>query len=159
MPGISNFGRYFDEFTLGEVIFHWPGKTVCESDNNLFCLLTMNHHPVHLDESFAKEAHHGKILVVGTYVISLVVGMSVKDISGLAIANLGYDGVRHLNPVFIGDTLYASSKVLEKKLCSKKDRGIVTIEKTAWNQKESPVLSLKRAILVPRVLEGKGDVQ
>lgn len=159
MPGISNFGRYFDEFTLGEVIFHWPGKTVCESDNNLFCLLTMNHHPVHLDESFAKEAHHGRILVVGTYVISLVVGMSVKDISGLAIANLGYDGVRHLNPVFIGDTLYASSKVLEKKLCSKKDRGIVTIETTAWNQKESPVLSLKRAILVPRVLEGKGDVQ
>lgn len=154
MSGKNNFGRYFEEFAVEEEIQHWPGKTVSESDNNLFCLLTMNHHPVHLDAKYASETCHGRLLVVGTYVISLIVGMSVKDISGSAIANLGYDEIRHLRPVFIGDTLYATSKVIEKRECSKHDRGLVTIETKAHNQEGDIVLSLRRTILVPKNQEG-----
>lgn len=153
MHGINNFGRYYEEFVVGEVIHHWPGKTVQESDNNLFCLITMNHHPVHLDNTYASKAHHGKTLVVGTYVISLVVGMSVRDISGLAIANLGYDEIRHHNPVFIGDTLTASTEILEKRETSKSNRGIVIVKTTACNQNGDTVLSFKRTILVPKQVE------
>lgn len=155
MHGMNNFGRYYEEFVVGEVFNHWPGKTVQESDNNLFCLLTMNHHPVHLDNIFASKAYHGKTLVVGTYVISLVVGMSVRDISGLAIANLSYDEIRHHNPVFIGDTLTASTEILEKRETSKSNRGIVIVKTTALNQKEDLVLSFKRTILVPRQREAE----
>ncbi len=84
------FGRFFEEFTVGDLYKHQPGKTILESDNNLFCLLTMNHHPVHLDAEYAKSAQHGKVLVVGTFVFSLVVGLTVNDVSGRAIANLEY---------------------------------------------------------------------
>ena len=76
------FGRRYDDFNQGEEILHWPGKTIMESDNNFFSLLTMNHHPVHLDAVYAEAQQHGKILVVGTYIFSLVVGQSVRDISG-----------------------------------------------------------------------------
>ena len=96
-------GRYFEEFEVEAVYRHWPGKTITESDNNLFCLLTMNHHPIHLDCNYALEKQHGKILVVGTLVFSLVVGMTVRDISGKAIANLEYQHVKHLGPVHLGD--------------------------------------------------------
>lgn len=155
MHGVNNFGRYYEEFVIGETIQHWPGKTIQECDNNFFCLMTMNHHPVHLDAEYARKAHHGKILVVGTYVISLVVGMSVRDISGLAIANLGYDEIRHHQPVFVGDTLSASTEVLDKRVCSKVDRGIVTVKTGAQNQNGELVLSLKRSILIPRKMEVK----
>ncbi len=145
------FGRYFEDFKIGDCYRHWPGKTITESDNNLFSLLTMNHHPVHLDTVYAAEVHHGRVLVVGTLVFSLVVGLTVRDISGRAIANLGYDEVKHLTPVFIGDTLYAESKVLNiKPSKSKPDRGMVSVETTAFNQDHTPVLSFKRTVLVPR---------
>ncbi len=88
IDGKERFGHYFEEFHVGDIYKHWPGKTVTESDNNLFCLLTVNRHPLHSDIEYAKMHHHGKVLVVGTLVISLVVGMSVADISGTAIANL-----------------------------------------------------------------------
>ena len=95
-----NFGRFFHEFKVGDVYDHWPCKTVTESDNNLFCLLTMNHHPVHLDGDYAMRSQHERILVVGTLIFSLVVGLSVRDVSGNAIANLSYDNVVHHRPVF-----------------------------------------------------------
>jgi acyl dehydratase len=94
-------GRYFEEFTVGEIIYHSTSKTIFESDNNLFSLLTMNHHPLHTNFEFAATSQYGKILVVGTLVFSLVVGMTVPDISGKAIANLGYDNIyqrHHLCP-------------------------------------------------------------
>jgi len=108
----SVLGHYYEEFEIGENIIHSLFKTIFESDNNLFSLLTMNHHPVHTNQHYAKNSQHGKFLVVGTLVFSIVVGMTVPEISGKAIANLGYENVEHLAPVFIGDTLYAKTTVL-----------------------------------------------
>lgn len=145
------YGRYFEEFSVGDIYTHSPAKTVLESDNNLFCLLTYNHHPVHLDMEHARSAQHGKVLVVGTYVLSLVVGMSVRDTSGRAIANLDYERVTHDAPVFLGDTIRAESEVLDVHPSkSKSDRGIVYIETRAFNQNGERVLTLRRHILVPK---------
>jgi acyl dehydratase len=145
------FGRYLEDFREGDVYVHWPGKTIQESDNNLFCLLTMNHHPVHLDAVYAGTAQHGRILVVGTLVFSLVVGLTVRDVSGRAIANLSYEEVVHLQPVFVGDTIYARSKVLEVSPSkSRTDRGVVRIETTGMRSDEEPVLRFRRSVLVPR---------
>ena len=107
----SKLGSYFEEFSVGEVINHSLSKTIFESDNNLFSLLTMNHHPLHTNIDYAEKEQHGKVLVVGTLVFSLVVGITVPDISGKAIANLGYEDVKHLAPVFVNDTIYVLTKV------------------------------------------------
>jgi acyl dehydratase len=142
-------GRYFDDFQVGEVIHHSTSKTIFESDNNLFSLLTMNHHPVHTNIDYAAKQQHGKVLVVGTLVFSLVVGITVPDISGKAIANLGYEDVKHLGPVFINDTIYARTKVLEKNESkSKPDRGIVYVETIAYNQNNEDILSFRRKVLI-----------
>lgn len=147
----SKLGSYFEEFQTGEVIYHSLSKTIFESDNNLFSLLTMNHHPVHTNLDYAQQNYHGKILVVGTLVFSIVVGITVPDISGKAIANLGYEDVKHLAPVFINDTLYAKTEVLEKTASkSKDDRGIVYVETTAVNQHGNPVLSFRRKVLIKK---------
>ncbi len=91
------FGRYFEEFEVGAVYKHWPGKTVTEYDDHLFCLLTMNHHPLHMDANFAEKAtDFGRNVVVGNYVYSLLLGMSVPDVSGKAIANLEVESLRHV---------------------------------------------------------------
>jgi acyl dehydratase len=117
----------------------------------LFCLLTMNHHPIHLDAEYARKQHHGQILVVGTLVISVAVGLSVRDISGKAIANLKYQDIIHDAPVFLNDTIYAETEVIDKKISkSNKFRGMVDIELRAYNQRKQKVLTLKRKILVPR---------
>jgi len=144
------FGRYFEEFNVGDVYMHWPGKTITESDNNLFSLLTMNHHPVHLDANYAAQQQHGRVLVVGTYVFSLVVGQSVRDVSGKAVANLNYESISHLAPSFIGDTIYSKTTVLSKRVSEKNPkRGVVKVRTEAWNQNERMVLSFERSVLVP----------
>lgn len=145
------FGRYLEEFNVGEIIKHDKTKTILESDNNLFSLLTMNHHPVHLDIEYCKEQQHGKILVVGTLVFSLIVGITVSDISGKAIANLDYEKIDHKGPVFIGDTLRAETEVLEvRESKSKTDRGIIYVETRAYNQKNEEVLRFRRHVLIPK---------
>lgn len=147
----SNMGNYFDDFVVGDEIEHSLSKTVFESDNNLFCLLTMNHHPLHINADYAEKEQHGKILVAGTFVFSLVIGMSVPDISGKAIANLDYESVRHLAPVYIGDTLHAKTKILNKKESkSKPDRGIVYVETEGYNQNFVPVISIRRHVLIKK---------
>jgi acyl dehydratase len=147
----NNFGNYFEDFVVGEEIPHAIGKTIFESDNNLFSLLTMNHHPVHLDQHYAEKQVHGKILVVGTLVFSLGVGLTVADISGKAIANLGYEEVKHLHPTFVGDTIYAKTKVLDKKESkSKSDRGVVSVITHVHNQDGVDVLSFRRSVLVKK---------
>src|SRR5574344_970726 len=103
----SILGLYYEDFVVGDEIKHALSKTIFESDNNFFSFLTMNHHPLHTNIDYAQKNQHGKILVVGTLVFSLVVGMTVPDISGKAIANLGYENIKHLAPVFINDTIYA----------------------------------------------------
>ncbi len=145
----NEMGRYYEEFQVGETIEHSLSKTIFESDNNLFCLLTMNHHPVHLNEDYASGQQYGKILVVGTLVFSVVVGITVQDISGKAIANLDYEEVKHLGPVFIGDTLYATSTILDKRESrSHNDRGIIYVETVACNQNGQKVLSFRRHVLI-----------
>jgi len=147
----SSFGNYYEDFEVGAVIDHAVSKTIFESDNNLFSLITMNHHPVHLNLDYVQQHQHGQILVVGTLVFSLVVGMTVPDISGKAIANLEYESINHLNPVFINDTIYARTTVLDKRESqSKKDRGIVYVETVAFNQRKENVLSFRRRVLIPK---------
>ena len=145
------FGRYFEEFTVGETIKHWPGRTLKEFDDTWFSLMTMNQHPLHIDEHYARTTQHGQRLVNGTLIFSLVVGMSVADISGRAIANLEYEEVKHLGPVFHGDSIYAVSVVLDvRESKSKPDRGVVYIQTKGYNQKDEVVLTLKRKVLVPK---------
>lgn len=150
----SKLGLYFEDFVVGEEIAHSLSKTIFESDNNLFSLLTMNYHPVHTNVDYAAHNQHGKILVVGTLVFSLVVGMTVPDISGKAIANLGYEEIKHLKPVFINDTLYAKTRILGKRESkTKKDRGVVSVETMAYNQNGEEVLSFKRTVLIKKKYE------
>ena len=146
------FGRSYEEFEVGAVYKHWPGKTVTEYDDHLFCLLTMNHHPLHLDEHYAGETtQFGKNVVVGNYIYSLLLGMSVPDVSGKAIANLEVESLRHVAPTFHGDTLYAETTVLDKKESSSKpDRGIVTVETRGYNQDGVEVLYFRRKVMVPK---------
>ena len=145
-----SFGRWLDDFQDGDVYRHWPGKTISESDNNLFCLLTMNHHPVHLDEVYAETQHHERVLVVGTLIFSLVVGMTVSEISGKAVANLDYELVTHDGPVFVGDTIHAETEILSTRPSkSRPDRGIVYVETRAHNQHGDRVMTFRRHVLVP----------
>jgi acyl dehydratase len=145
------FGRYLEEFEIGQVFRHWPGRTITEADDTWFCLMTMNHHPLHIDAHYASQTQHGQRLVVGTLVFSLVVGMSVADISGRAIANLEYEEVKHVAPVFHGDTIYAESRILEiHESRTKPDRGIVRVETRGFNQRDETVLTFRRRVLIPK---------
>ena len=152
------FGRYFEDCTPGETVQHRPGRTISEYDNTLFCLLTMNHHPIYLDAEYAAQSQFGQRLVVGTLVFSLVVGMMVPDISGRAIANLAYEHVNHDGPVCAGDTLYAETTVIEATPSrSRHDRGVVSVETRASNQRRECVLTFRRRVLVPRRTPAPSD--
>jgi len=147
----NTYGNYFENFRVGDIHKHSIGKTITEGESHLFSLLTMNHHPLHLDEEYAKKSQHGKIIVVGTYVFSLVVGLTVRDISGKAIANLDYEEITHDGPVFIGDTIYAETEILDKRESkSKPDRGVIYVETRAYNQHKERILTFRRHVLIPK---------
>ena len=149
--GAHPYGRYLEEFGVGAVYKHWPAKTVTESDDHLFCLLTMNHHPLHINDVYAAQTQQGRNVVVGPYVYSLALGMTVSDGSGKAIANLATEELSHPNPVFHGDTLFAETEVLEARpSASKPDRGIVKVHTRVFNQDGVLVAEFKRLVLVPR---------
>ncbi len=149
--GARQYGRYLEEFEEGAVYQHWPAKTVTESDNHLFCLITMNHHPLHINDVYAGNSQQERNVVVGPLVYSLALGMSVGDVSGKAIANLATDELRHPAPVFHGDTLFCESEVLEvKESRSKPDRGVVRVQTRVLNQDGTLVAEFKRSVLVPR---------
>jgi len=149
------YGRYLEEFEEGAVYQHWPAKTVTEYDDHLFCLITMNHHPLHLNDVYASKSQQGRNVVVGPLVYSLALGMSVSDVSGKAIANLATDDLKHPAPVFHGDTLYVESEVLEKRESqSKPDRGTVRVHTRVFNQDGVLVAEFKRLVLVPRKTHG-----
>jgi itaconyl-CoA hydratase len=144
-------GRFFEDYTVGELIKHWPGRTIRDADDTWFTLLTMNTNPLHFDEHFAAQSEHGRCLVNGVLVFAIAVGMSVADMSLNAIANLEYESVKHLAPTFHGDTLYSESKVLEKTPSrSKTDRGVLLVETRCWNQRDETVLTLRRRILMAK---------
>jgi acyl dehydratase len=145
------YGRYFEEFTVGEIIKHWPGRTITEADCTWFALLTMNQHPVHSDAHYAAtQTQHGQRLVLGPLVFSIGIGMSVADVSGKAIANLEIEKITHDAPTFIGDTLYSESTVLATRESSKGDRGTVTVETRVLNQRGERVMTFKRTALLPK---------
>ena len=157
------FGRSYEEFEVGATYKHWPGKTVTEYDDHLFCLLTMNHHPLHLDVNYAENTtQFGKNVVVGNYIYSLLLGMSVPDISGKAIANLEIESLRHVAPTFHGDTIYGQTEVLDKwESKSKDDRGVVYVETKGYNQDGKLVCIFKRKVMVPKqsYLDERGGEQ
>jgi acyl dehydratase len=149
--GAHSYGRYLEEFEEGATYKHWPAKTVTEADDHLFCLLTMNHHPLHINDEYARVSQQGRNVVVGPLVYSLALGMSVSDVSGKAIANLATEELKHTAPVFHGDTLYGESEVLEVRPSeSKPDRGIVKVRTDVYNQRNELVATFRRAVLVPR---------
>lgn len=144
------FGRYFEEFRVGEVIKHWPGRTITEADDTWFSLMTMNQHPLHIDAHYTeKYTQHGQRLVNGTLVFAVGAGMTVADVSGRAIANLDYEKITHDAPTFHGDTLYAETTVLDKKASSKGDRGVVYVETRVTNQRGGLVMTFRRHVLIP----------
>ena len=142
------FGRHLEDFEVGDIYKHWPGKTITEYDDHLFCMITMNHHPLHTNAWFAESSVQGRNVVVGNLVYSLILGMSVPDVSGAAIANLEVETLQHKNPTFHGDTIYAETRVLEKRESSKGDRGIVTVETKGFNQDGLEVCYFKRKVMV-----------
>jgi acyl dehydratase len=146
----TRFGRYFEEFELGDVYHHWPGKTITEADDHLFCMITMNHHPLHTDAWYAEtQTQFGRNVVVGNLVYSVVLGMSVPDVSGAAIANLEVEELKHKMPTFHGDTIYAETKVLEKRESSSRpDRGVVTVETRGYNQRGEEICYFRRKVMV-----------
>ena len=147
----EQFGNYLEDFIVGDTYKHWPGRTITESDNTNFCLLTMNHHPLHIDSLFASDTQFQQRVVVGTLVYSVVFGISVPDISGKAIANLTVDSLEHVAPVFIGDTLYGESDIIDIRTSStRKDRGIITVETRGFNQNNELVLRFKRKVMIPK---------
>jgi len=147
----AKMGNYFEDFVVGETIVHAQSKTIFESDNNLFSLLTMNHHPVHINIDYCKDNQYKQILVPGTLVFCLAVHLTVMDISGKAIANLGYENIEHLQPTFINDTIYSRTKILDKRDSkSKNDRGLVYVETTGYNQNGIDVIKFRRNILIKK---------
>ena len=149
--GARPYGRYLEDFEVGAVYKHWPAKTVTEADDHLFCLLTMNHHPLHINDVYAAESQQGRNVVVGPLVYSQALGMSVADVSGKEIANLATEELSHPAPVFHGDTLLAESEVLEVRPSqSNLDRGIVKVHTRVFKQDGTLVAEFKRAVLVPR---------
>jgi acyl dehydratase len=144
------FGRYFEDFVEGDVYRHWPGKTITEYDDHLFCMITMNHHPLHTNAWFAEhETVQGRNVVVGNLVYSLVLGMSVPDVSGSCIANLEVEELTHKRPTFHGDTIYAETRVLGKReSATRPDRGVVTVETKGFNQHGEEVCYFRRKVMV-----------
>jgi acyl dehydratase len=143
-------GKYFEEFIVGEVFKHQPGRTVTESDNVMFTCLTMNPQPLHLDEEFAKDTEFGQRLVNSILTLGIAVGLSVGDTTlGTTIGNLGFDKVEFPKPVFHGDTLYVETEIVDKRESrSRPDTGIVFFEHRAVNQRQELVARIRRAGLM-----------
>ena len=145
----ETFGRYFEDFVVGHIYEHRPGRTITDADNVQFTLLTMNTHPAHFDYEFAKKTEFGKPLVCSPLTVALMVGMSVSDCSQKAVPNLGWDKIRLTHPLFPGDTLYAESEVLDKRESSSRpEQGIVTVRTIGKNQNDDVICTFERTMLI-----------
>ena len=145
----ESFGRFYEQFIVGDVYEHRPGRTITDYDNIQFTLMTMNTHPAHFDYEFAAKTEFGKPLVCSPLTVALMVGMSVSDVSQKAVANLGWDNIRLTHPLFPGDTLYAESEVVEKRESSSRpEQGIVTVRPTGKNQHGDVVCTFNRSMLI-----------
>ena len=152
-------GRYFEDFKVGDVYEHRPGRTITEADNTWFTLLTMNQHPLHFDAAYAANTEFRRPLVNSCLTLAMVTGMSVSDLSQKAVANLGWDKVRLTAPVFAGDTIYAESEVLEvRESKSRPEQGIVTVRTTGKKADGKAFMNFERSILVPKRGHGVDDL-
>jgi itaconyl-CoA hydratase len=142
-------GKYFDDLNVGDRIQHTQGRTVTEMDNTLFCALTMNTQPLHLNEDFSSRTVFGQRIVNGIFTLGLVVGLTVSDLTeGTVVANLGYDHVQHPNPVFHGDTIYVETEVVDKRESrSHPDRGIIRLKHIGRKPDGTVVVELERTVL------------
>ena len=147
----ERFGRYYEELEVGDLYRHWPGKTVTEADDHLFCQLTLQVSPLHVDAHYGRtETEWGRNVVVGTLVYCLAYGMSVPDTSGKAVVSLGVEAIRHPRPLFHGDTLYAETRVVDRRPSrSRPAQGVVTVETTGRNQDGDVVVEFRRTFLAP----------
>jgi acyl dehydratase len=144
-------GRFFEDFAVGDVYQHALGRTITQTDNSWFTLLTQNTAPLHFDHHYAAQTEFGKPLVNSTLTLALVTGQSVSDISQNVMANLGWDEVRLPNPLFEGDTVYSTSEVLETRSSqSRPNVGIVTVRTTGYKQDGTPVITFRRTVMVYR---------
>ena len=154
----ESFGRYYDDFVIGDVYEHRPGRTITETDNIWFTLLTMNKHPLHFDNAYAAKSEFKKPLVNSCLTLSIVAGMSVSDVSQKAIGNLGWNDVRLTAPVFVGDTIYAESEVLSKReSASRPGQGLVTVRTIGKKDDGTQFMSFERTVLVPKRGHGIED--
>lgn len=146
----ESYGRYYEDFNLGDVYEHRPGRTISEADNTWFTLLTMNQHPLHFDAAYAAKSEFGRIVVNSCLTLSIVAGMSVSDVSQKAIGNLGWNDIRLVAPVFVGDTVYAESEVLAKRPSAKRPtQGVVTVRTTGKKADGTVFMTFERTVLVP----------
>lgn len=147
----EDIGRYYEEFQVGDIYEHRPGRTICEADNTWFTLLTMNTHPVHFDAAYAAKSDFGAPLVNSTFTLAVIVGMSVSDTSQKAIANLGWKDIKLSSPVFVGDTIYGESEVLEKRESkTRPNAGVVTVRTRGLKADGAEFLSMDRTFLIPK---------
>ena len=147
----ESFGRYFEDFQVGDIYQHRPGRTITQYDNISFTLLTMNTHPMHFDAEYAKASEFGKCIVCSPLTVALMVGMSVTDVSQKAIANLGWTDIKLTHPLFAGDTLYAESEVIDKRESSSRPgAGIVTVKTIGLNQDGKVVGTFNRTMLIAK---------
>lgn len=154
----EDYGRYYEEFTVGDVYEHRPARTITQADNIWMTLLTMNPHPLHFNDVYGEQTEFGECLVNSAITLAIVGGMSVSDVSYKAVANLGWDNVRLPNPIFAGDTIYAESEVKRKRESeSRPGDGIVTVETRAFNQDGATVCQYERTVLVPKQEKGTPD--
>src|SRR6201994_2487520 len=154
----ESYGRYFEDFTEGDIYEHRPGRTISETDNTWFTLLTMNQHPLHFDKAYAAKSEFGRPLVNSCLTLSIVAGMSVSDVSQKAIGNLGWDDIRLTAPVFVGDTIYAESEVLAKRESAKRPgQGVVTVRTIGKKADGTQFISFERTALVAKRGHGVED--
>jgi itaconyl-CoA hydratase len=147
----ESYGRYFEDFVIGDVYEHRPGRTISEADNTWFTLLTMNQHPLHFDAAYAGKSEFGRLVVNSCFTLSVVAGMSVSDVSQKAIGNLGWNDIRLVAPVFVGDTIYAESEVLAKRESAKRPtQGVVTVKTTGRKADGTVFMTYERTVLVPK---------
>lgn len=151
----EDYGRYYEDFEVGDTYEHRPGRTITQTDNTWFTLLTMNKHPLHFDLDYAKSSEFGKPLVNSALTLAIVSGMSVSDVSQKTIANLGWNDVKLTAPVFAGDTIYAETEVLSKRESkSRPNAGIVTVKTTGKKADGTVFMTFERTMLIPK--EGHG---
>jgi itaconyl-CoA hydratase len=147
----ESYGRYFEDFVVGDLYEHRPGRTLTEADNIWFSLLTNNQHPLHSDAAYGARSEFGQCLIDSCITLSVITGLSVADVSAKAIANLGWNKVKLTAPVFAGDTLYAESEVIQKRDSkSRQTQGIVTVKTTGKKADGTRCIEFERVLLIPK---------